>query len=237
MEYNAIYGVIKIDRDYPNAIAFIRSIGSDDIYPFITSTMFGLGDYTRPHYYENMLLTFGATYKNFGRDLVDWNLFVMKTEHILRNIDFEHAKFHIDSCMGDFIFYWVNKSKTAAHRQADYRQPEYRLTETAEFFFGFGDRPLAVPYPDDRYRPELDEMREMNFKYPVQLSAAACEKVKQFNALLKDHHPGHMVSFETLMGERADDRVLEVLYDLHLKGVYEVKSFKGDLILKSHVQL
>jgi len=232
MEYNSIYGVIKIDRDYAKSVAYIKSIGEDPFYPFINTNMFGLGEYVRPYYYENMLITFGTTYKNFGYRLIDWNLFILKIENILRNIDFKHAKFHIDSYTGDFVFYWVNKSKVLSHWQNDYKKDEWKLIETDEFYFGFGDRPLTTPDPDDRYKKELDELDWEGFSYPVKFSEEALHKVEVFNKKMQSIQIGTTVKFQEVMGEKLDDRIFEILYDLKLKGYYSFQHYGEITVLK-----
>lgn len=237
MEYNSIYGAIKIDRDYANSIAFIKSLGEDKIYPFINTNMFGLGEYVRPYYYENMLITFGTTYKSFGLDLIDWNLFILKMEHILRNIDFESAQFHIDSYVGDFVFHWGNKKKVLSHWKDDYKKDEYKLIETEEFYFGFGDRGLSINYPDPRYKPEFDELSYADFSYPIKFHKDAFEKVRLFNRRIQEIQIGTKINYETIMNERMDDRVFEILYDLKLKKVYDINEYYGDIKLYKHVDL
>ncbi|OAQ43512.1 hypothetical protein A5893_17145 [Pedobacter psychrophilus] len=236
MENNSIYGAIKIDRDYANSIAFIKSLGEDKIYPFINTNMFGLGEYVRPFYYENMLITFGTTYKSFGLELIDWNLFILKMEHILRNIDFESAQFHFDSNIGDFVFHWVNKNKVLPHWKDDYKNKEYNLIESEEFYFGFGDRGLTTPYPA-RFEAELDELSVDEFSYPIKFQKTAVEKVRLFNKRIKEIQIGTKINFETIMNERMDDRVFEILYDLKLKGFYDINEYYGDVTLYKHVDL
>jgi len=238
MEYTSVYGAIKIDRDYANSAAFIRSIGEGDGFPFITTNMFGLGDYARPYYYENMLITFGTTYKYFGMDLIDWNIFILKIENILRNIDFESAKFHVDGSINDCVLYWKNKKNSHDHWQKKYRSEEYKLIETEDFFFGFGDRDLITALPDKRYDEKYDEVHIDGFNYPIEFSDEAYQKVRTFNERLKDFQIGSRVIFKDIMGEDFDDRIYEIFYDLKLKRIYEiVDTYPAKVILYKHVDL
>ncbi len=240
MKFTYIHGTIMIDNDYERSAAYIRSIGEDSIYPFMGTKLFGLGDYTIPHYYHNMLITFGTTYKYFGIDLVDWNLFILKTENILRNIDFESAQFHIESAIGNYIFHWVNKKSKLndAYWLDNYRSEPYKLIETNEFFFGFGDRGLHVPYPDDRYSKELDELSFEGFNYPIKFAEEAYQKVREFNKIARNFHIGSSVNFKESVGVKIDDRIFEILYDLKLKGIYDIKSsISEEIEIRKHVKL
>src|SRR3569833_4292 len=235
MEYTSVYGAIKIDRDYANSAAFIRSIGEGDGFPFITTNMFGLGDYARPYYYENMLITFGTTYKYFGLDLIDWNIFILKIENILRNIDFESAKFHVDGSINDCVLYWANKQK---HHVGDYRDDKYKLIETDDIIFGFGNRTLDIARPDKRYEKAYDEISIDGFSYPIKFSEDAYQKVRTFNERMKDFQIGSRVIFKDIVGEDFDDRIYEIFYDLKLKGIYEIiNRYPAKVILYRHVDL
>jgi hypothetical protein len=57
----------------------------------------------------NIIFSFGATYKEFGFDIEDINEFILKIEKILRNINFEEAKFYCNGFYGDFILYWISR--------------------------------------------------------------------------------------------------------------------------------
>lgn len=240
MEYTSVYGAIKIDRDYENSVAFIRSIGEGDGFPFITTNMFGLGDYARPYYYENMLITFGATYKYFGMDLTDWNIFILKIENILRNIDFESAKFHVDGSINDCVLYWMSKKHSDEYWQKEYRGEEYKLIETDDFFFGFGDRDLITALPDKRYDKKYDEIHIEGFSYPIKFSDEVYQKVRTFNGKMKDFQIGSRVIFQDVMDEDVDDRLYEFFYVLKLKGIYELAYHdpkKTIIVLKKHVDI
>lgn len=238
MEFNSMYGVIKIDNDYPGTVAYIKSIGEDPIYPFMNTNMFGLGEYVLPYYYHNMLITFATTYKGFGLEAAQWNLLILKIENILRNIDFECAQFHVESWMGDYTLYWANKKKLHQSQQRKYRQEEFRLIETAEFFFGFGARGLITAYPDPRYHKNYDELNIENFSYPIKYSSQAFKKVQAFNEKLKDVAIGTVVKYKDVMNEFPGDSVFEIIFVLSLKGIYGiVQPYQLEIMVQKHVEL
>lgn len=169
MEYTSIYGYIKIDRDYHKSVDFIKTLEKDNTYPFINTNMFSFGDHEVPYYYENILLGFAATYKYFGMDTSDWNDFILKMEHILRNIDFENAQFHVESALGDYTLFWANRKSAATEKnEADFLS-EYRLIKTEEWYFGFGKRSPFIGYPDDEITDSDQDLRNKipDFVYPV----------------------------------------------------------------------
>ena len=238
MENSSIYGVIKIDRDYDQSATFIKSIGVDDIYPFMNTNMFGLGEYVVPYYYDNMLITFATTYKGFGLEVTDWNLLILKIEHILRNVDFKRAQFHVNSWLGDFILYWANKKNLDSYWLKDYRTEPYKLIETEEFFFGFGDRGLITALPDPRYQKEYDELRLEGFSYPVKFSDEAYQIVRTFNEKAKKFNIGTIINYKDMMGEVPNDKVFEIIYDLTLKGIFKiVNRFPMEIGLYKHVDI
>lgn len=172
MEYTSIYGYIKIDRDYQKSVEFIKNIGKDENYPFINTSMFSFGENEIPFYYENIVLGFAATYKDFGLDLSDWNEFILKIEGILRNIDFENAQFHVESSIGEFTLFWTKKGSSLLGEENDSKYiEEYKLTKTNEWYFGFGKRSLFTGYPDRDIEIYEDLRNEPNlgFKYPIPL--------------------------------------------------------------------
>ncbi len=174
MEYTSIYGYIKISRDYEASARYIKNLETDATYPFITANMFSAGENNYPYYYENVMISFAATYKYFG-DTEDWNYFILKMENILRNMDFENAQFHVESSIGDYTLFWTRHKpyNTSAKEEEKYIE-EYRLTKTDEWYFGFGKRSVFTGYPDNE-SPELyEDLRnhpDMGFTYPVKQSS------------------------------------------------------------------
>lgn len=170
MEFNTIYGYIKIDTDYYKSVSYIKSLPMDNSYPFINTNMFSFGDYEIPYYYENAILGFAATYKCFGYDLEDWNEFILKIEKILRNIDFENAQFHIDSTLGNYTLFWtkIGCSLKGAENEKKYLE-EYNLIKTDEWYFGFGERNVFTGFlkRELQFHEDLRNEPILNFKYPI----------------------------------------------------------------------
>lgn len=239
MEFSSIYGVIKLGHldDYTKTVTYIKSIEEDGIYPFVNTKMFGLGDNVSPYYYHNNIITFGTTYKSFGESLIDWNFFILKIENLLRNIDFECATFHIDSFWGDYKFNWYNKKNVLSHNIIEYKSEKYKLFETRDFFFGFGNRSLGTAYPEERYSKEYDELIFEDFCYPIKFSESAFQKVKEFNIRIKNLDLGSKISYKEIMNENMDDRTYEIIYDLNLKGVYKFNEYQGDITKLKNIEL
>lgn len=175
-EYTSIYGYIKIYQlgSYDKSVDFIKSLGKDETYPFINSNMFSFGDYDTPYFYENPMFSFANTYKYFGIELKHWNDFVLKIENILRNVDFDNAQFHIESAWGEFTMYWQSK-KTHKRLSSNEKLNDkpIQLTETEEWYFGFGKRSPYIGWLDEeKYDEEMEDLRSskydfIGFKYPI----------------------------------------------------------------------
>lgn len=154
-KFNLIYGYIKIDRNYEKSIEFIKGLGKDDNYPFINSNMFSFGDYELPYYYEDIPLSFAATYKYFGLELEDWNIFISKIENILSNISFEIASFHINSSIGDYILTW-EKLYDSQKNKSD--KNNVFITEDWSF---------KITYDIGPQEDDIQGLESMNFRYPI----------------------------------------------------------------------
>ena len=62
----------------------------------------------------------------------------------------------------------------------------------------------------------------------------ALNKVETFNQKMKSVRIGTGVKFKEVMGEKLDDRIFEVLYDLKLKGYYSLQN-KEEITILKHV--
>ena len=153
-KFNLIYGYIKIDRNYDKSDQFIKSLGKDTSYPFVNSNMFGFGDYEIPYYYEDIPISFAATYKYFGLDLEDWNSFILKIEHILRNVGFETASFHVESSIGDYILTWERLMDSEKSR-----------TSTKNVFIT-DDWSFKITF-DLGTENDISGLESMDFEYPI----------------------------------------------------------------------
>lgn len=155
-KFNLIYGYIKVDRDYEKSVEFIKSLGKDDSYPFVNSNMFSFGDYEIPYYYEDIPLSFAATYKYFGLDIEDWNMFILKIENILRNISFEMAKFHIESSIGNYILTWEKLFKSETKRTS------------GDNIFITNNWSLEITF-DINIENDISGLNSIGFKYPINI--------------------------------------------------------------------
>ncbi|WP_431111466.1 hypothetical protein [Winogradskyella poriferorum] len=154
-KFNLIYGYIKIDRDYYKSVKFIKELGKDDSYPFVNTNMFSFGDYERPYYYEDIPFSFAATYKYFGLDLEDWNVFILKIENILNNISFETASFHINSSIGDYVFTW-EKLLESQEKKYDHNNIFFAKSWSFKITFNTGSE-----------ENDIKGLTSMGFEYPV----------------------------------------------------------------------
>lgn len=156
--YELVHGYIIINQDYENSIDYIKKIGKDESYPFINSNMFSIGDNEIPYYYGNIILSFAATYKEFGLELDEINKFIIKIENILRNIDFEKAQFHCEGFYSDFIPFWINRNSYLGKKiDESYPENNENLIQTNEWYFGFKDGGWKFKELEDFY----------DFKYPI----------------------------------------------------------------------
>ena len=170
MEFTSIYGIIKINEDYDKSVRYLKSLGKDKTFPFINSNMFSYGDYEIPYYYADMVLGFAATYKYFGLDLEDWNLFIFKIEQILKEIDFESAQFHCDGALGSYTLYWEKAprlSYLSFGSEEEYME-KLKLVKHENWYFGFGKRCVFTGLLDDTYHyRDLRTHGNIGFTYPV----------------------------------------------------------------------
>ena len=151
-----VTGRIVISNHIEQAREFIQTFENDKHYPWIRTEMFGLGVNKGPFFYGEQVITFGATYKGVE---YDWKYFILKFEHILRNIDFNTAKIQLETeFLGTYDFFWKKKVNGKEFEKED------RLIETEEWFFGFGSRCLHGFLNTDTDEPVFS-MEE--FTYPV----------------------------------------------------------------------
>ena len=126
MGYQSIvHGRIVLDRDFEKSRNSINSLGKDSTFPQLSTEMFGTG-ISQPTYYEDPVIVFGATYKQVE---YHWTSFILKFEHILRNVGFETAKIQLETeILGTYNFSWISKSN-----QTDLSfGPKAQLIETDE---------------------------------------------------------------------------------------------------------
>ncbi|MDC1161896.1 hypothetical protein OAT18_00485 [Tenacibaculum sp.] len=160
MGYQSIvHGRILLDRDFKESQSFINSLGNDNTYPQLNTDMFGVG-ITEPTYYEDSVIVFGATYKQIE---YDWISFILKFEHILRNVGFDTAKIQLETeILGTYNFFWKSK------HSKDSFDSEEKLIETDEWFFGYGNRGRWGLLDSELEEYQIFDFED--FKYPIKFS-------------------------------------------------------------------
>jgi len=151
MEMAILYGAITLHHDYIRSTDFIKTLGKDLMFPPISTSDFGLGDYNNYFYdgnlmyhysWDNMILSYASTMGAAVFENPNFNLYILKMEHVLRNIDFVNAIIHIQSVESSESadLFWENKM----HRYFD-KSEEIKtehLFETDEWNFGYGKRSM-----------------------------------------------------------------------------------------------
>ncbi|MGH1519860.1 hypothetical protein [Chryseobacterium sp. JK1] len=150
-----VHGRIVIESNLDKVREIIQNLGNDE-WMFRTE-MFGTGisDQT---YYENPVISFGATYKQIE---YYWVEFIQEFENILRQIDFDTAKIQLETeILGTYNFFWKSKKqdKTSYEKEA-------RMIETEKWFFGFGNRDRWGLLETDLLEEEIFAID--GFKYPI----------------------------------------------------------------------
>jgi len=157
-----VHGRILLDRDEKASQDFIKSLGEDKYWPQISTEMFGTGK-ELPNYYEYSVITFGATYKEVEDGWTSW---ILKFEHILRNVGFDTAKIQLETEQeGNYDFFWRSKN-----RGTDHFDQKDKLIETDEWFFGYGYRDrwgfLNSNVEINQYE-NISQYGRFPFKYPI----------------------------------------------------------------------
>ncbi len=167
-----VTGRITISDNIEQAREFIQTFKNDKYYPWIRTEMFSLGVKGAPFYYDEQVITFGATYKAVE---YDWKEFILKFEHLLRNIDFYTAKIQLETeFLGTYDFFWKKKID-----QKEFEKEE-KLIETEEWYFGFGCRGMFGLLNSNTDEPVFSMEK---FKYPITFNES---EIKAYNILLKN---------------------------------------------------
>ena len=147
-----MYGAITLHRDYLRSTEFIKSLGADWAFPQINASDFGLGDPDNYIYedtlvydydWDNMVISYAHTTFAAIFDETYLAVFILKMEHILRNIDFAKAIVHMQSVESsqNVDLFW-EKKEHRFFKEPEQLEEEY-LVETDEWNFGYGRRSLA----------------------------------------------------------------------------------------------
>ncbi|AKK72016.1 hypothetical protein HX13_19045 [Chryseobacterium sp. P1-3] len=149
-----VHGRIVIENNLDKVREIIQNLGNDEW--MLRTEMFGLGisDQT---YYEDPVISFGATYKQIE---YYWAEFILEFENILRQIDFDTAKIQLETeIMGTYNFFWKSKKDKTSYEK------EAKMIETEEWFFGFGNRDRWGLLETDLLEEEIFTIDD--FKYPI----------------------------------------------------------------------
>lgn len=154
-----IHGRVVIKGDYDDCVEIISNLQDDTNYPFLRAEMFSVGSNQRPYYYEEQIISFGASYNSVEDD---WDSFILKFENLLEKLDFDTAKLQLETeFYGTFHFFWLSKSDKSWEPK-----PEYMLHKSINWFFGYGLRGrwglLEENLDEEKYKI-------MGFKYPIAL--------------------------------------------------------------------
>jgi hypothetical protein len=151
MEMAVIYGAITLHEEYIRSVDFIRSLGKDLMFPSISTSDFGFGDYNNYHHegslmyhysWDNMIMSYAHTCGAAIFDTGYLELFILKMEHILKNIDFDKAILHLQSVesLESADLFWRKKRQGIRKQE---RLQEECSVEAEEWYFGYGKRSLA----------------------------------------------------------------------------------------------
>ncbi len=152
-----VHGRISLKGNFEKSRQYIRNLGDDNQYPCIRAEMFGLGATESPYYYDNPVISFGASYKEVEDQ---WETFLLKFENILRNIEFETAKIQLETeILGTYNFFWKSKTDT------DQFEEKEKLIETDDWYFGYGHRHAYGILEEPLTESHI--YRLFHFNYPV----------------------------------------------------------------------
>ena len=225
MEMAVIYGAITLHEHYVRSIEFIKSLGKDSMFPAINTSDFGLGDYDNYHHegvlmydysWDNMIISYGHTTGAAIFDMGYLELFILKMEHILRNIDFDKAILHIQSVesLENADLFWEKKRHHI--RKQESLDEEY-LVEAEEWYFGYGKRSLAG-YLDQ----PVESIYGHSFKnhpYPVKFS-------EEFTSLFFNNIQASILHYGTEGIPRTELEKDPLLDKLELRKIISYLSFK-----------
>ncbi len=122
--------------------------------------MFGLG-ISEHSYYEDPVITFGATYKQIE---YHWKEFIITFENILKQLHFDTAKIQLETeIVGTYNFFWKSKRNSTVKENFDEKD---KMIETELWFFGFGNRDRWGLLESELLPSEIFKID--HFKYPVE---------------------------------------------------------------------
>ncbi|MDO3423892.1 hypothetical protein QWT87_03250 [Chryseobacterium sp. APV1] len=153
-----VHGRIVIENKHEEAREIIINLGNED-WMFRTE-MFGLG-ISEYSYYEDPVITFGATYKQIE---YHWKEFIITFENILKQLHFDTAKIQLETeILGTYNFFWKSKRNSTVKENFDEKD---KIIETELWFFGFGNRDRWGLLESELLPSEIFKID--HFKYPVE---------------------------------------------------------------------
>ncbi|HLP92605.1 MAG TPA: hypothetical protein VK168_01140 [Saprospiraceae bacterium] len=131
----------------------IQALGTDPVFPFLSTGMFSHEILERPQFYDQHVISFAATYKNIEYE-GGVAMFFLKWEKLLRQLKFDTAQLELQTeIMGTYRFFWRHRRNPDTllerHQEAD-----FQLIQTPDWYFGFGYRTrsgaLIMPLSEDQ---------------------------------------------------------------------------------------
>ncbi|MCK8495833.1 hypothetical protein M0L20_28465 [Spirosoma sp. RP8] len=154
---STVYGRITVSKDFDKIKTYFDNLPYDATFPYIPKDIFMVGQTTEPIFRDELIITFGATYKAV-EDF--WPEYILRFERILKEIEFISVVMHLETeFMGTYCFYWKSKKPNDIIDSRD------RWIEMPNWYFGTGNRDMWG------YLLELDDNKQeypFGFSYPVQ---------------------------------------------------------------------
>lgn len=209
-----VHGRIASGNSYKENQHYINSLENDQPFPWIRSEMFGFQNLDRPYFYDQPIITFGATYKQVEDD---WTAWLIRFEHILENIDFDTAKIQLETeIYGTFNFFWKSKKYIYGNHD-DKHFIDMGLNVGELWYYGYGLRSMWGTLEDDN--ENISAYRAIfNNVHPYQITS---EVLTLFDELKKHLSFGERNYFYDLPGQFTKKQ--DVLFPLLIKLSLEKK--------------
>lgn len=187
-----VHGKIIAGADMARNKAVIDSLQDQQPFPWIMTEMFGVPQLESPHYYENQVITFGASYKQLDDDLTG---FLMKFEHILSQLDFRSAKIEIESeIFPIFYCFWKSKHNDTPGDEEKYISEGLYVTD--QWYYGYGQRNVwGMRENEEHIAEETSLLQIANAVHPYLIKA---EDEAVLRELLDFLEPGVITYFYSL---------------------------------------
>jgi hypothetical protein len=175
MSFQSIIHGRILSLNYEKDKKFIESIDYHETWPPVISEMFNI---QKEEHYNYYVISFAMSYKEVE---TDWTTWLIKFEHILKNLDFDTAKVQLESDLyPSFNFFWKNKKWASPN----FDNPEYvkkmELSESDNWFYGYGLRSIWGHLEDS----DLSKKREVmfDFLHPFKIDKELVEYFNEYKA-------------------------------------------------------